>query len=49
MRAALPPLTRFFHVPYFAVGADGSVTQAKSEAEIRTFNQMRVYTENLIP
>jgi hypothetical protein len=32
-------LTRFFNIPYFAVGADGTVTLVKSEAEVRSFNQ----------
>ena len=36
------PMTRFFHVPYFAVGPDGTVTLVKSEAEIHAFNQVRL-------
>jgi hypothetical protein len=35
-------MTRFFHVPYFAVGADGAVVFNKSEVEIVTFNQTRL-------
>ena len=36
------PLTRFFNIPYFAVGADGAVTLLRSEAEVRSFNQARL-------
>ena len=36
------PLTRFFHVPYFAVGPDGSVTLTDSEERIQAFNQSRL-------
>lgn len=36
------PLTRFFYIPYFAVGADGTVTLVKGEAEIHSFNQTRL-------
>jgi hypothetical protein len=36
------PLTRFFHVPYFAVGPDGSVTLTDSAAKIQAFNQSRL-------
>jgi hypothetical protein len=35
-------LTPFFNIPYFAVGADGTVTSVKSEAEVRSFNQARL-------
>jgi len=35
-------LTRFFHVPYSAVGADGGVALVKSETEIHSFNQTRL-------
>jgi hypothetical protein len=36
------PLTRFFHIPYFAVGADGAVSLIRSGDEIRAFNQTRL-------
>lgn len=36
------PLTRFFHVPYFAVAPDGTVRVVKSEEEIQAFNQTRL-------
>ncbi len=36
------PLTRFFHIPYVAVGADGSVALHSSEADVRRFNQSRL-------
>jgi len=35
-------LTRFFHVPYFAVGGDGGVTALMSEADIEAFNRDRL-------
>ena len=35
-------LTHFFHIPCFAVGADGAVTFLKSDTEIHSFNQTRL-------
>lgn len=35
-------VTRFFHVPYLAVGPDGAVTVSSSEADIRRFNEGRL-------
>lgn len=35
-------LTRFFNIPYFAVGADGTVTLVNSEAEVHSFIQARL-------
>jgi hypothetical protein len=40
--ADVAPLTRFFHVPYFAVGPDGSVTLTESKEKIVAFNQSRL-------
>ncbi|HEY8267600.1 MAG TPA: hypothetical protein VIG34_02940 [Xanthobacteraceae bacterium] len=36
------PLSRFFHIPYFAVGADGAITLVRGEDEICGFNQTRL-------
>ncbi len=36
------PLTRFFNIPYLAVGGDGAVMLVSSEADIRSFNQDRL-------
>ena len=36
------PLTRFFHIPYFGVGADGAVALFTNETDIRSFNETRL-------
>jgi len=38
----IAPLTRFFHVPYLAVGADGAATLVKSTTEVDDFNRVRL-------